>query len=92
MFWPSKGYRVLLKCPRCEHQKVSEVAGCLARLARLARSFYPRKGGALADGWAGPLATVEQFVLCAQRRLLNPIFPPLVSWLPNSVPSTSLTI
>ncbi|WP_302096932.1 hypothetical protein, partial [Rhodococcus erythropolis] len=52
----------------------------------------PRKGGALADGWAGPLATVEEFVLCAQRRLLNPIFPPLVSWLPNSVPSTSLTI
>lgn len=68
-------------------------SGRLSCPPRKVGAFLPsRKGGALADGWAGPLATVEQFVLCAQRRLLNPTFSPLVSWLPNSVASTSLTI
>lgn len=86
MFWPSTGYRLPLTCPRRGHQKISEVAGCLTCLARLACSFRPCKGDALADGWARPLATVEQFVLRAHRRLPIPIYPPLVSWLTNSVP------
>ena len=80
-----RGYRLPLTCPRRGHQKISEVAGCLTCLARLARSFHPCKGDALADGWARPLAKVEQFVLRAHRRLPIPIYPPLVSWLPNSV-------
>lgn len=75
-----------MTCPRRGHQKASEVAGCLAGLARSARSFHPCKGDALADGWARPLARVEQFVLRAHRRLPNLIYLPLVSWLPNNVP------
>ncbi len=87
-----RGVQASIDVPRRGHQKISEVAGCLTCLARLARSFHPCKGDALADGWARPLATVEQFVLRAHRRLPIPIYPPLVSWLPNSVPSTSAKI
>ena len=87
-----RGYRLPLTCPGADIRKFLKWQAVLPASrgwpvpSILARAMHWRMAG------QEPLAMVEQFVLRAHRivlrahrRLPIPIYPPLVSWLPNSV-------